>query len=153
MHIEITQRKDREAALAIARGLPEYFTAQALKSMEKSLEQDTMYGAYAEGNIAGFVALKELNSDVIEVSWLAVRKEHQGQGIGTRLVREILEVIGNYKVCQVKTLADTVEDAGYEKTRAFYRKLGFVPLEVIDPYPGWDDPGQIWVKCLCSKYD
>jgi hypothetical protein len=57
---------------------------------------------------------------------------------------------GNYKICEVKTLADTHQDPGYSKTRNFYKKLGFVPLEIIHPYPGWgeDNPCQIFVKCL-----
>lgn len=56
-------------------------------------------------------------------------------------------------ICYVKTLAETVEDTGYKKTREFYKKLGFNTLEIIDPYPGWSagNPCQILAVGLPLK--
>ena len=50
-----------------------------------------------------------------------------------------------YRVCYVKTLAETHKDKGYARTRNFYKALGFNTLEIIYPYPGWDgfNPCQI----------
>lgn len=55
-----------------------------------------------------------------------------------------------YKICYVKTLAETVKDGGYEKTRAFYKSLSFYTLEIIDSYTGWDkgNPCQILAAAL-----
>jgi len=49
-----------------------------------------------------------------------------------------------------KTLAPDVEYAPYEATRRFYEKKGFIHLETIDPYPGWDpgNPCAIYVRVL-----
>lgn len=99
----------------------------------------------------GFVTYKENSKDVIEITWLAVMPKYRNKGIGSKLVLESLKLLnGAYKICEVKTLAQTHKDKGYEKTRNFYKKLGFVSLEKIHPYPGWDkdNPCQIFVKSL-----
>ena len=57
-----------------------------------------------------------------------------------------------YKICEVKTLSEISQDKGYELTRNFYKQLGFISLGTIDPYPGWKDPCQIFIKCLSHAY-
>jgi hypothetical protein len=51
---------------------------------------------------------------------------------------------------EVKTLAPTVVYTPYERTRRFYEHAGFILLEVVDPYPGWEpgNPCAIYVKIL-----
>ncbi len=151
MEITVNKTYDREAILEIAKTLPEYFSEQGLKAMEKDLEQGDLFGVYEGNEMIGFVVYKELSPEAIEMAWLGVKKEYQGRGIGKKLVQEsVRQIEKQYKVCQVKTLSETHPDEGYAKTRNFYKQLGFIALETIQPYPGWskEDPCQIFVKCL-----
>lgn len=151
MEISIRPVVDPDEAFAIAQSLPGSFTAAGLELVQVALAEETVYGAYADGGLAGFASYKTLNEDAIELTWLAVSPRYQGSGIGTRLVTESLAAVGRpYRICEVKTLAETHPDPGYQRTRAFYRRLGFVSVEIIDPYPGWEpgNPCQIFVKCL-----
>ncbi|MGI8551028.1 MAG: GNAT family N-acetyltransferase, partial [Dehalococcoidia bacterium] len=151
MTIIITEVANREQALAIAQSLPNSFTDEGLAEMKVSLQEEIAFGAYDGQELAGFATYKALNEVALELTWLAVLPDYQGSGVGTQLVTETLERLrGSYKICTVKTLAETHPDPGYQKTRAFYRRLGFISIETIQPYPGWlpDNPCQIFVKCL-----
>jgi len=59
----------------------------------------------------------------------------------------LVELSSEYKVCEVKTLSDKDPYEPYRKTRDFYKNIGFIPIETIDPYPGWGEgnPCQIFV--------
>jgi GNAT superfamily N-acetyltransferase len=151
MNIEIKKTTEFEKALEIAKTLPEFFNEQGLEEIEKQLPGQAVYGAYDGEKLIGCVSYKKINAKTIDIAWLFILQEYQGQGIGTELVEKTLLLEGeNFLVCQVNTLAETIEDEGYAKTRKFYEKLGFVPIEIIHPYSNWgmDNPCQIYVKFL-----
>lgn len=54
------------------------------------------------------------------------------------------------RLLEVKTLADRAGYGPYIRTRRFYAWAGFVHLDTIDPFPGWDpgNPCAILVKVL-----
>lgn len=140
---------DYSRVLAIANELKEYFSEDGLKQIEKDIQCSTIFGAYDGTKMVGFVMYKILNSQAIEMLWLGVLPSHQGSGIGGILVSESLRDIGDsYKICEVKTLSESDNYEPYKKTREFYKRLGFISLETISPYPGWIDPCQIFVKSL-----
>lgn len=144
----IKKTTDSQKALEIARKLPDYFDEGGLKQIEKDSKENMLFGAYLEDEMIGFACYKEVNQDVIEMLWLGVLPDKQGNGVGEKLVRECLESFsGKYKVCKVKTLSEDDPYEPYKKTRAFYRRLGFIPVETIKPYPGWgDNTCQIFIK-------
>lgn len=149
MEISIKKTEDFEGISKIAVTLKEYFDAAGLKSIEEDSKTDQCFGAYVDEKLVGFVMYKEINPETIELAWTGVLAEFQGMGVGTKLIYESLAESGKiYKVCEVKTLSDIVDYKPYEKTRSFYKKIGFVPIETIHPYPGWTDPCQIFVKFL-----
>lgn len=151
MEIEIKKTNEFEKALEIARCLPDFFTQQGLDIIKNEMPKHSVWGAYDDGKLVGCVSYKKLNDFSLDMTWLFVAPDFQGKNIGTQLVLQSLEEEGrNYKVCQVKTLAETVEDEGYARTRKFYQKVGFVPIQIVDPYPGWgeENPCQIMVKFL-----
>jgi GNAT superfamily N-acetyltransferase len=84
-----------------------------------------------------------------EIYLMAVESALHRQGIGRALV-EALEadlLADGVELLQVKTLGPSLPDAGYEKTRRFYGRMGFRPLEEIpDLWPG--NPCLIMVKVL-----
>lgn len=155
MDISVECLKDTAEVFVIAESLPRSFTAGGLEILRAGLAEEIVYGAYAHGELAGFASYRVLNEEAIELTWLAVSPRYQGHDVGTKLVTESLASAGrSYDICEVKTLAETHPDPGYALTRAFYRKLGFISLEIIDPYPGWEagNPCQIFVKCLRESH-
>lgn len=150
MNIEIKKTAEYQKAYDIAKSLPEYFDKGGLTSIEQDTKNHMLFGAYLDGEMIGFATYKEINNEVIEMSWLGVLPQHQGRNYGKILVEQSLYGLSKgYKVCEVKTLSDTDAYKPYKKTREFYKKLGFIPIETIHPYPGWgDNPCQIFVKFL-----
>lgn len=149
--IEVRKTGDTESSYRLATALPDYFNAAGLEHLQSDLTGGELFGAYHTAELIGFALYTALNPEAVELAWLAVERGYWSQGIGTRLVNESLALLPpGPRVCEVKTLAATVSYAPYARTRRFYANLGFVPLEVIDPYPGWDsgNPCQLLVRCL-----
>jgi len=150
VNIVIKNTTDVDSALKVAESSKDYFET-GFEDLKRDLRKHTLRGAYLENIMVGFITYKENNPDVVELSWLAVMPKHRKHGIGSKLAVNTLERLKDrYKICEVKTLAETHKDKGYAKTRNFYKKLGFISLEIIHPYPGWgdDNPCQIFVKPL-----
>lgn len=151
MDIKIRKSADPVAALNIARKNPHYFNSPGLKTMEKDFKTGFLIGAYSESKMLGFIMFKELNDQAAELVWMAVDPDYQNRGIGTLLVKEGVKLLlKKYTICETKTLSEIDPDPQYDRTRNFYKKVGFIPLETISPYPGWgkDNPCQIFVKIL-----
>jgi len=95
-----------------------------------------------DGAIAACGALRDFGSGLNEIRSLAVRRDLAGQGIGSRLVRALLEKAlerTNGMRGQVFALTYRVE---------FFKRLGF---RVIDKYTF---PPKIWSDCcVCPKKD
>lgn len=152
MVCEVKKINEQEKAIFIAESLPDFFTASGVDSLRKDLKSHELYGALVDNELIGFITLRITDVSSLEISWLAVLPDWQGKGVGTELVRETLNIKAKegFKICYVKTLAETIPDFGYEQTRKFYKKLGFYTLEIIDPYPSWDEgnPCQILAAAL-----
>ena len=150
MKIVVKQTRSFQNAYEIAKSLPEYFNDVGLKEIKKDMRKHILFGAYLDEKLVGFATFRIWNSDTIEISWLAVREEYQRQGVGSALIEKTLSKLSKkYKVCEVKTFSDKDEYEPYIKTRAFYKKMGFIPIETINQYPEWrDNPCQIFVKFL-----
>ena len=149
IRIKKTNKVDEAHAIAIAS--PDYFVKECWSEIKRDLEKASFFGAFEGDEMIGFISYAEVAKGVTEIKWLAVKKEFRGQGIGSRLINETLKIIPKkYKLCKVRTLAETREDEGYSKTRKFYEKLGFYSIEIIDPYPYWSpgDPCQIYIKIV-----
>jgi ribosomal protein S18 acetylase RimI-like enzyme len=151
MNIQINTSTDFKTALDIARKNSHFFNSDGLRKMEEDFKTGFLFGAYDEQNMVGFIAFKELDNQIIELTWMAVEPEYQNRGIGTSLMKGSIELLPKkYQICEMKTLSEIHPDPEYAKTRNFYKKLGFIPLETIKPYPKWgkDNPCQIFVKIL-----
>lgn len=143
-----------EECVSIAKSLPEYFTEKALISIKSDLTQYGFFIAIDIGKVFGFLIFKIKSTEVAELCWLAVSPDRQRNGIGTLLVEKVARHLKNkgIKILNVKTLAKEIIHTNdpYELTRGFYKKLGFIHIETIEQYPGWDDgnPCAIYAKIL-----
>ena len=86
---------------------------------EAYLHSLRIYAAYVDNKPVGIVRVVGDGSSVVFVQDLLVSPEYQRQGIGTALLKAIME---EYRgVYQLHLLTDNTE-----KTVAFYKSLGFV---------------------------
>nr|WP_297129061.1 GNAT family N-acetyltransferase [Thermococcus sp.] len=95
------------------------------------------------------MTVQPLNEKALEILWMAVKREHHGKGIGSRLLLVVEEWAREkgFEVLVVKTSGD-LNYKPYDKTRRFYEEKGFVRVASVDPYPDWSEPALIYVKCL-----
>lgn len=94
--------------------------------------------AKIDGEIVGFAALYIYTAKLAEVRSLAVKKELQAQGIGSAIVKNLIEEGKKLGIKQILTLT---YQAG------FFKKLGFieVPKEEV-----WHQ--KVWEDCIRCKY-
>ena len=141
-----------ELCLEIVRQLPDFFTGKAIQKIKMGLENHNFYIAIFNQELTGFIAIQLKTEDVAELLWVAVHPKHQKKGIGSNLVNSIINILKDLevKILEVKTLSENVNYKPYEVARIFYKKLGFIHLETIDPYPTWDpeNPCAIYIKIL-----
>lgn len=76
----------------------------------------------------GFIALKVHNEYTVEMYNLGVLEEYHRQGVGHAMLTAVESYCRErgYKFITVKTLDSSAEYEPYERTRAFYRKKGFI---------------------------
>lgn len=94
-------------------------------------EHPTFVAVDDAGTAQGLTTITRFGDYCAEVHLMAVRPNLHRQGVGRAMLlaaEDWLRVQG-VEYLQVKTLSPSREDAGYEKTRAFYAATGFRPLE------------------------
>ena len=81
---------------------------------------------------------------------MGVRREWHRRGIGAALVARCERYCREHgmRYLTVKTLDASAHSESYEKTRAFYHRMGFVPLEVFPLFWDADNPCLFLVKAL-----
>jgi GNAT superfamily N-acetyltransferase len=85
-----------------------------------------------------------------EVYVMAVLPALHRQGIGRELLghAEGMLAVDGVEFLQVKTLAPSKPDDGYEKTRAFYLAYGFRPLEEFPDLWDAENPALQMIKVI-----
>ncbi len=125
--------------LNILQALPEWFgMPSAITSYQNDVRIMPFYACFNKQKPVGFIACKKQTPQTMELYVMGVLKDDQHQGIGTRLFKTMKEDLtrDGYQYLTVKTLADSVNHEGYQQTRQFYLKMGFIPLEVFPSL--WD---------------
>jgi ribosomal protein S18 acetylase RimI-like enzyme len=143
---------DAPAAVAIVRGLPDYFTDDVPAKVERDAADHEAWVITDAGTVAGFAVAARKSPGGAEILWIAIDAARRGRGLGTRLLGHVLEHLGadGVSVVEAKTLDRSSGYRPYEATRAFWERNGFVQVDVIDPLPGWQpgNPAAIYVAAL-----
>ena len=101
------------------------YTKRPKMLQEAYLHALKIYAAYVENKLVGIIRVVGDGSSVVFVQDLLVYPEYQRQGIGTALLKRIME---DYRgVYQLQLLTENTE-----KTIAFYKSLGFIMNTDID---------------------
>ena len=136
---------------AILRSLPEWFgIEESILQYSTEIEHLPTFLVKVDDNVAGFLSLKQHNPFSAEILVMGIRPEFQRHGFGKLLLNAAQEWLDQQGVeyLQVKTLGPSNHDPNYAKTREFYLRMGFRPLEELPQV--WDEhnPCLILVKRL-----
>jgi ribosomal protein S18 acetylase RimI-like enzyme len=116
----------------ILRSLPQWFgIEEALVGYVEELPTLECFVEEREDALTGFLSLRHHNPFTSEIHVIAVRAECHGRGIGRALIEHAESVLRarSIEYLQVKTLGPSRPDEHYDRTRRFYERLGFRPLE------------------------
>ena len=103
-----------------------------------------------EGRLAGYACWGAIDGtrESVDLYWIAVHPDFQGQGIGAALLDDAEACIAESG--RRRVYVETSTRAQYESTRAFYRSRGYVlEAELVDFY-GPGDGKAIFVKVLSA---
>lgn len=135
----------------VMHSLPAWFSPEEDIEKKAVVHRDYPFFAAYDGEMpVGFAALKIHNQYTAEIYNLGVLEHYHRQGVGSRLLdaAERYCVDNGYVYLTVKTLDASADYEPYERTRAFYRKMGFIPLEVFTTVWSEGNPCLFLVKRL-----
>lgn len=148
---EIFDPKEKERiARQILSDLPDWFgLPESTKNYIEQSKAMPFWGAFAEEECMGFVAMKATSPDTAEVYVMGVRKASHRQGLGKALydALEAHAIQEGYSFLQVKTVQMGHYEE-YDRTNRFYMAMGFRELECFPTL--WDpwNPCQIYIKYI-----
>jgi ribosomal protein S18 acetylase RimI-like enzyme len=125
---------DEHACERILRSLPDWFGIE--ESLRQYVEDSKRYPTTlaADGDDpVGFLTLHQHFPESAEIHCIAVLPEHHRRGVGRLLVDHAESQLRERGVrfLQVKTMGPSRPCEFYAKSIAFYRGIGFAPLEEI----------------------
>jgi GNAT superfamily N-acetyltransferase len=131
----------------ILRGLPEWFGIESslLDYVEEARVLPTVV-ARAGSDVVGVCLVRRHTELAAEIELLAVERALHHRGVGRALIeraRDDARAEG-IELLQVKTYGPSGQSVEYARTRAFYRAIGFIPLEERTDIWGPENP------CLIS---
>ncbi|MDE6357513.1 MAG: GNAT family N-acetyltransferase, partial [Eubacteriales bacterium] len=133
---------------------PEWFGIE--ESTKEYIETSKMlkfFACFLNDIPIGFISIIKHYDFSAEIYIIGVLKEYHNNGIGKLLIKtcENYCIENNILFLQVKTIAETNKDKNYAITRNFYKKVGFVPLELIPNLWDKNNPCLIMIKYIAKK--
>lgn len=153
-HIVEIQDDDKKSFYTkeILEKLPEWFgNKQALDEYVEKVRSLPYYAAiHNTGSCIGFLSIKIHYQHTGDIFVCGVLPEYQHNGAGKKLYQaaEKLFIQRGCKYAIVKTLSDAVDFEPYERTRRFYKSIGFESLITLTEMWDADNPCLIMLKSL-----
>lgn len=144
----IDKEKKKEIAVEILKDLPDWFGLpdSTREYVEKS-QNMPFWVAEEQGRVVGFIVCKETSPDTAEIYVMGVKQQYHRGGIGRQLfgVFHTYAKEQGYSFLQVKTVQEGHYEE-YDRTNAFYKRMGFKELECFPTL--WDEwnPCQILIR-------
>lgn len=158
MNLELTKIENSEHKSEICekilRGLPKWFGIEsAIIDYIKDVSNMDTWAAKVDDQIIGFVSLNKHNKFTAEIHVMGILEKYHRLGLGKKLIQvaEDSAAQEGLKFLQVKTLSVNRPDENYDKTRQFYLKTGFVPVEEFKTLWGEHNPCLLMIKSLTNK--
>ncbi len=148
---------DAAACDAIILGLPYHFgDPGGREECARAVRRDRGLVAVAAGEVVGFLTVMRHFPASAEITWMAVRADRRGRGLGGQLIAHLCVTL-TAEGCQlllVMTLSSLCDEGGttdgYGRTRAFYRSHGFFDArEVPELWP--NSPALLMIRPLIAN--
>jgi GNAT superfamily N-acetyltransferase len=135
---------DAPACDAVIASLPYHFgNADGRRECAEAVRSRAGLVAMEGDRVVGFLTFVHHFPETSEITWMAVHADRRGRGVGRALIGRLAgELKGQgRRLLLVLTVSGLEEEPGitdgYNRTRAFYRSVGFVPArELPDLWPG-----------------
>jgi GNAT superfamily N-acetyltransferase len=149
--VKITGPEFNQGAICepILRSLPDWFgIEEANRQFLLDIENSSTLIAWEDDRPVGFLTIKKHSTYSAEVAVTGVLPEYHRRGIGTQLIAAAEAYLRSQGIeyLQVKTLGPSHPDPYYNRTRAFYEKVGFRPLEEFSQIWNAENPCLIMIK-------
>lgn len=147
--VKIEDPKERSRICEkILRALPHWFAIESSVLNYIKDVQGMETWAAIESDAIGFISLNKHFPSAAEIHVMGLLPEFHGKKIGNELIRvaEQSLVAQGCKFLTVKTLSESRPDEGYDKTRRFYLRYGFSPIEEFKTLWGEENPCLMMVK-------
>ncbi len=136
--IQPLQAAHAAACDEVVRSLPYHFgDPDGQRECARAVRTSPGLVAVRQRRVVGFLTLVHHVQNTSEITWMAVHADHRGQGIGRALIGRLTEQLRGQgrRLLLVATLSSLEEEPGvvdgYERTRAFYRSVGFIPAREL----------------------
>ena len=137
----------------LLRTVPEWFAQPQSNAqyVEAARTKETWTVRDEAGRIVGATLVDRHFPHVVELHLMVVDRAVHGSGVGSAMLAAIeADAVGRgVKLLEVKTLGASHPDKGYARTRNFYQKCGFLPLEETELW-GAGTPCLIMAKPLAG---
>ncbi len=130
MEKEIKIRKggnsDIEVILKIAKSLDDWFNDDGIKYMAQDIEFERVIIAEIDSEPVGFL-MYFIYEGIGYLGWIGVYERYHGCRVGEMLFLEFEKIMKGFEIylLQVKTLGESVDYPPYDRSRNYYKKMGF----------------------------
>jgi ribosomal protein S18 acetylase RimI-like enzyme len=145
--IRMLTASDAPACDAIILSLPEHFGLESgRRACARAVRTCEGLVAIVTGQVVGFLTIERHFAASAEITWMAVHATQRRHGIGSALMQRICRDLhaSGCRLLLVATQPESVDERGivdtYVDTRAFYEKVGFIPMCVAPNYWGSGSP-------------
>ena len=154
MKFEFIETNKSEICEKILRSLPQWFGIEsAILDYIKDVQQMPMIVAKDDSGVIGFLALNRHNKHTAEVHVMGILPQFHRQKIGQQLILHAERYLHQegYQYLTVKTLSESRPNEEYDRTRKFYLRVGFLPVEEFKTLWGEHNPCLFMVKNISVK--
>jgi GNAT superfamily N-acetyltransferase len=130
--IQVAGPGDSARCEQIMRSLPEWFGIESsIVAYAQAVTRLESYLAVDDTTLAGFITIASRSDVASEIHALAVARPFHGTGAGRVLIEHVERLVSarGMEYLQVKTLGPSRPNEHYARTRGFYDRMGFRPLE------------------------
>ncbi len=153
--IEVVEGRSPGDTRRILEALPDWFGDPVAVDNYVSVTEDSAYGSLLAVGTAGVVGIaltRRHFREAAELHLIAVDPTQRRSGVGRALVEQVVSALqtDGGTLLSVHTVGPSFEHEPYAQTRAFYRSVGFTPLEEHDGID-WSGPTLIMVRTLGTQ--
>ncbi|MDR6573391.1 GNAT superfamily N-acetyltransferase [Curtobacterium sp. 320] len=154
MAVTITAGRSGSDVHRILEALPDWFGDPEAIDNYVAAAEDGRHGsllAVEDGVVVGVALTRRHFPESAELHLLAVHPTAHRRGVGRLLVERVAADLAadGCAMLSVHTVGPSFENMPYARTRAFYRRVGFTPLEEHDGLD-WSGPSLILVRTLAG---